>query len=145
MTIEQCFMGLADRTRLRILNLLLQGELCGCDIEYVLHVSQSNVSRHLNYLKRAGLVQDRRDGYRVFYRLAGREETSLSLLFDYLRGVFISDRSFGTDLKALKAAIRKGACTTSEGRKPARPHRSMPARERRAAVAAGGSVLNRSS
>lgn len=134
MTIEQCFMGLADRTRLRILNLLLRGELCGCDIEYVLTVSQSNVSRHLNYLKRAGLVLDRRDGYRVFYRLADRNEAGSSLLFGYLRRVFSRDKAFGADLKELKRAIRKGACTISEARSPGRPGASKAARDRSATV-----------
>jgi ArsR family transcriptional regulator len=114
MTIEQCFMGLADRTRLRILNLLLHGELCGCDIQYVLDVSQSNVSRHLNYLKRAGLVLDRRAGYRVYYRLAEREGQSSPLLFEYLRSVFGRDKAFGVDLRQLRTAVRDGACTLSE-------------------------------
>ena len=113
-TLEQCFMGLADRTRLRILNLLLQGELCGCDIQYVLEVSQSAVSRHLNYLKRAGLVLDRRDGSRVYYRLVERNESSSSLLFEYLRQAFAQDKTFGDDRKGLKAAVRDGACTVSE-------------------------------
>jgi ArsR family transcriptional regulator, arsenate/arsenite/antimonite-responsive transcriptional repressor len=128
MTLEQCFMGLADRTRLRILNLLLRGELCGCDVEYVLEVSQSNVSRHLNYLKRAGLVSDRRDGYRVFYRLA--DQQSLALLFDYLGKVFQRDQSFGADRRALEIAIRQGACTISEARTPPRPGRPAPPRTR---------------
>jgi ArsR family transcriptional regulator, arsenate/arsenite/antimonite-responsive transcriptional repressor len=130
MTIEQCFMGLADRTRLRILNLLLRGELCGCDIQYVLEVSQSNVSRHLNYLKRAGLVLDRRDGYRVYYRLAEREEPSFSLLFEFLRGAFGRDKLFSADLRALKGAIRKGACTVSEA--PRRALSQNAARKRAA-------------
>ena len=130
MTIEQCFMGLADRTRLRILNLLLRGELCGCDIQYVLEVSQSNVSRHLNYLKRAGLVLDRRHGYRVYYRLAEREEPSLSLLFQFLRGAFGRDKLFGADLRALKGAIRKGACAISEA--PRRALSANAVRERAA-------------
>ena len=60
--LEQCFKGLADQSRLRILNLLLQGELCVCDIRYVLEASQPNVSRHLTYLKSSGLVADRREG-----------------------------------------------------------------------------------
>ena len=107
MTLEQCFMGLADRTRLRIVNLLLHGELCGCDIQYVLDVSQSAVSRHLNYLKRAGLVLDRRDGYRVFYRLADADAHESSLLFDHLRRAFAQDKAFAVDLKGLKAAIRQ--------------------------------------
>lgn len=61
------FKGPADENRLRILNLLFHGELCGCDIQHVIGASQSTVSRHLSYLKNAGLVLDRCDGYRVFY------------------------------------------------------------------------------
>ena len=79
MSIAQYFKGLADQTRLRMINLLLQGELCGCDVQLVLGLSQSNVSRHLTYLRRAGLVADRREGYRVFYRLVGPGEDDRTL------------------------------------------------------------------
>ena len=57
---------MGDSNRLRIVNLLLHGELCVCDIQYVLENSQPNVSRHLAYLKKSKMVLDRRDGYRVF-------------------------------------------------------------------------------
>lgn len=127
MTIAEHFKGLSEPTRLRMLNLLFQGELCGCDIQYVLHLSQSNVSRHLNYLKRVGLVMDRRDGYRVFYKLADSSDKSRDLLLDYLRHVFGRDAMFANDLKELKSAIRKGACTVSERR----PVRKSVASERR--------------
>lgn len=116
MTIAQHFKGLSEPTRLRMLNLLFQGELCGCDIQYVLDLSQSNVSRHLNYLKRVGLVEDRRDGYRVFYKLADSSERSRDLLLDYLRHVFAREAMFANDLKELKSAIKQGACTVSERR-----------------------------
>ena len=115
MTIAQHFKGLADATRLRMLNLLIQGELCGCDIQYVLELSQSNVSRHLNYLKRVGLVEDRREGYRVFFKVANSPAKSRALLIDYLRHVFAKEAVFAIDLKRLKAAIRDGCCTVSEG------------------------------
>ena len=116
MTIAQHFKGLSEPTRLRMLNLLFQGELCGCDIQHVLELSQSNVSRHLNYLKRVGLVIDRRDGYRVFYKLADSSNKSRALLLDYLRHVFAHEMTFASDLKELKSAIRQGACTVSERR-----------------------------
>ncbi len=61
----QFFKTLADGTRLRILNLLLQGELRVCDIQFVLNSPQPNVPRHLTYLKNSGLVQDRREGPRI--------------------------------------------------------------------------------
>jgi ArsR family transcriptional regulator len=59
--LEGYFKALADVNRLRIVNLLFYGELCGCDIQVVLETSQPNASRHLTYLKHAGLVRDRRD------------------------------------------------------------------------------------
>ena len=114
MSIEQFFKGLADKTRLRILNLLLAGELCGCDLHYVIGSSQPNISRHLGYLKRSGLVGDRRDGYRVFYRLADRDNPNVALLAEYLRRSFQADKGFERDLRKLKTAIRDGACTVSE-------------------------------
>ena len=126
-------MGLADRTRLRILNLLLQGELCGCDIQHVLDLSQSNVSRHLAYLRRTGWVVDRREGYRVFYRLADATDRNRAALVGCLRVVFGRDPALAADIKDLKVAILEGACTRSE--QPVRvtsPRRGRAA-ERRAA------------
>ncbi len=69
----QIFKALSDETRLRILSLLARGELCVCDLMAILDLPQSTVSRHLAYLRNAGLVEDRRQGVWMFYRLA-REE-----------------------------------------------------------------------
>lgn len=108
------FKGLADENRLRILNLLFHGELCGCDIQYVLNVSQSTASRHLSYLKNAGLVRDRRAGYRVFYRLIQSEDPEIAQLFEYLLMAFSKDKVLKADMKKLREAIKDGACTVSE-------------------------------
>ena len=62
--------ALADTTRLRILGLLLTGEVCVCHIHESLKISQPKTSRHLAYLRRAGLVATRREGLWVHYRLA---------------------------------------------------------------------------
>lgn len=129
MTIAQHFKGLADPTRLRMLNLLLQGELCGCDVQHVLDLSQSNVSRHLSYLKRVGLVRDRRDGYRIFYRLEDSADKSRALLLKYLQQVFAREAMFANDLKALKCAIRDGACTVSDTRVITRMKTGSPPRQ----------------
>src|ERR671924_545396 len=67
---EALFKALADATRLRILGLLLTGEVCVCDIHESLKIPQSKASRHLAYLRRAGLVETRRDGLWIYYRLA---------------------------------------------------------------------------
>src|ERR1700693_4939075 len=70
--LEQLFKALADATRLRILGLLLTGEVCVCHIHQSLKISQPKASRHLAYLRRAGLVDTRRDGLWIHYRMAGR-------------------------------------------------------------------------
>ena len=106
--LTEAFKGLADPTRLRIMNLLLHGELCVCHIQRVLSASQPNVSRHLNYLKHSGLVLDRREGYRVYYRLLDSRDGPLKGLFEFLRMAVRGDEIFRQDLGQLKRSIREG-------------------------------------
>lgn len=84
----QIFKALSDETRLRLLALLKDGEICVCDLMAVLDLPQSTVSRHLAYLRNAGLVEDRRQGVWMFYRLSSGaspfEEELLSLLAVHL-------------------------------------------------------------
>lgn len=108
--LEDYFKGLSDVTRLRIMNLLLQGELCVCDIQRIVNGSQPTVSRHLNYLKHSGLVLDRRDGLRVFYRVAKEKSTDLKALHQFLRKVFKGKSVLEDDLKDLKDAMARGTC-----------------------------------
>jgi len=84
-TEARIFKALADETRLRILVLLLEGELCVCEIIAALEVPQSTTSRHLAYLKRAGWVQDRRQGVWMYYRLTSGDEALQGLLRDILQ------------------------------------------------------------
>ena len=66
--LEQLFRALADSTRLRILGLLLTGEVCVCHIHESLRITQPKASRHLAYLRRSGLVETRRQGLWIYYR-----------------------------------------------------------------------------
>ena len=66
---DRVFRALADLTRLRILNLLRRGEVCVCDLVCVLKSPQPTVSRHLAYLRRAGLVTARKEGIWAYYQL----------------------------------------------------------------------------
>ena len=68
--VDVMFKAFADRTRLRILHLLRGGELCVCELVRVLDVPQPKVSRHLAYLRKAGLVKARREGTFVYYTAA---------------------------------------------------------------------------
>ena len=67
--VAHLFKAFSDETRLRILHLLLKGELCICELMEALQLPQSNVSRHMAYLKNAGLVDDRREAVWVYYSL----------------------------------------------------------------------------
>jgi ArsR family transcriptional regulator len=69
-SLTSVYAALADPTRLRILSLLRDGEICVCHIHASLDVPQPTASRHLAYLRKAGLVEARRDGVWMHYRLA---------------------------------------------------------------------------
>lgn len=64
------FKALGDETRLRIVHLLFEGELCVCDLTHALGMPQSTVSRHLALLKNAGIIADRRCKTWAYYRLS---------------------------------------------------------------------------
>lgn len=66
----QAFKALSDPTRLNILYLLADGELCVCEIIYALEKPQSTISHHLNILKNAGFIKWRKEGVWIHYRLA---------------------------------------------------------------------------
>jgi ArsR family transcriptional regulator, arsenate/arsenite/antimonite-responsive transcriptional repressor len=68
--VENVFKALADRTRLRILALLGNNEVCVCHIHDSLGLPQPTVSRHLAYLRRSGLVEARRDGVWMHYQVS---------------------------------------------------------------------------
>jgi ArsR family transcriptional regulator, arsenate/arsenite/antimonite-responsive transcriptional repressor len=72
---ETFFMALADKTRLRLLNLMREDEICVCFFSEVLEESQPKVSRHLAYLRNAGIVEARRDGKWMHYRIIKPENS----------------------------------------------------------------------
>jgi ArsR family transcriptional regulator len=82
---ESLFKALADLTRLRILGLLLTGEVCVCHIHESLKIPQPKASRHLAYLRRSGLVTTRRDGVWVHYQLATHSDAVLAVLSDAVK------------------------------------------------------------
>lgn len=83
--LEALFKALGDATRLRILGLLLAGEVCVCDIHESLKIPQSKASRHLAYLRKSGLVETRRDGLWVHYRLGEFTDPVLAAIGDAVR------------------------------------------------------------
>lgn len=94
--LDLLFRGFADPTRIRILNLLAAGELCVCDLVELLRLPQSTVSRHLGYLRRAGLVEASREWKFAHYRLADPDlpvhRTLLGCVRTCFRGIEQLDR-----------------------------------------------------
>lgn len=82
---EQLFKTLSDSTRLRLLNLLAEGEVCVCDLHGTLGLDQPKVSRHLAQLRRAGLVEVKRDGKWMHYRLARHGDPLVRNVLEGLR------------------------------------------------------------
>jgi ArsR family transcriptional regulator len=118
------FRALADESRLRILNLLIRsGELCVCDIEATTGFTQTKVSRHLAYLKDAGLVRDRRQGLWMLYSIAEPRSEEQKRLLAYLKSMLESQQAAERDSTVLAQNIRKGCCATFSVVKP----RQLPA------------------
>lgn len=123
---ENLFKGLADPTRLRIAMLLLDTELCVCDLMAVLKLPQSTVSRHMGRMKTSEVVVDRRYGKWVHYRLA--ETPSVNELRVFLERSFSALEPYQSDRALLKRLVRTGKCASVSG------ERSTPVRAAKAAV-----------
>lgn len=102
--------ALSDETRLRILCLLLDGELCVCDIMAVLQLPQSTVSRHLAYLKNSGWVDDRRCGVWMYYSILDNGNALQKRLMDSLRETLPSLEVAIADRERLSEFSRHNSC-----------------------------------
>ncbi|HXV61499.1 MAG TPA: metalloregulator ArsR/SmtB family transcription factor [Vicinamibacteria bacterium] len=107
------FRAFSDRTRLRILNLLKDGELCVADLVVILGVGQPKASRHLSYLRRAGLVEVRDHGVWKFYRLAPASTTFHEQLLRCLGGCFHDVPELAEDLARAARLRKSGGCCTA--------------------------------
>lgn len=103
----QLFRVIADPIRLRILHLLRAGELCVADLVTVLDVPQPTASRHLAYLKQAGLISARKNSYWTFYSLAPARTSLRRKLLECLDADTAGRKR---DAKRLAAVRRSGGC-----------------------------------
>ena len=109
-SLENTFKALADRTRLRIIGLLRAGEICVCDIHESLALPQPTVSRHLAYLRKTGLVETRKDGLWVHYRLANLPDPVMQALLDAVTHAIGHAESGNRDRKRLAKRIALHSC-----------------------------------
>jgi ArsR family transcriptional regulator len=113
------FKALADETRLEILALLAShGELCVCDLQQVLGIIQSKTSRHLQYLKHAGLLTNRRAGLWVHYRIAAGLDPERKAILAVLRRVLANGRATALEERFQRWSERKAREGASCGPRP---------------------------
>jgi len=95
----ELFKALGDENRLRILNILISSKLCVCEIEVILEMTQSNVSRHLSKLKKVGIISSSKEAQWVHYEISDKFINNDVLFFSYLKKKFTEDDLFLNDLK----------------------------------------------
>ena len=103
-SVETLLRALADRTRLRLINLMGDAELCVCYFVEVLETNQPKISRHLAYLRRAGVVAARREGLWMHYRVAVPPDSHAARILQEVRASFAHDPEMQRDRERLKRA-----------------------------------------
>jgi ArsR family transcriptional regulator len=98
---EAFFRALADRTRLRLLNLLRTDEVCVCFFVEVLKTNQPKISRHLAYLRRAGIVDARREGPWIHYRVAEPADADAARVLNEVMSWLAKDQEMQRDRERL--------------------------------------------
>ena len=104
LTLDSLLKTLADRTRLRLLNLMGDHEICVCFLVEALKTSQPKISRHLAYLRRSRLVSARREGLWMHYRINRPKDTSLARVLDSALQSAARDPEMKKDLARLNSA-----------------------------------------
>jgi ArsR family transcriptional regulator, arsenate/arsenite/antimonite-responsive transcriptional repressor len=110
------FAALADPTRLRILNLMDGREVCVCYFVEILKQGQPKISRHLAYLRKAGIVEARRDGKWMHYRIERPDDPGATAILDATLKSLETDRNMKADLLRLgKACCEPQSFVTLQG------------------------------
>jgi ArsR family transcriptional regulator len=104
--LEKFFVALSDRNRLRLINLMGEDEVCVCFFVEILKMPQPRVSRHLAYLRRAGIVATRRDGKWMHYRIVPPSDEHAARILQEVREYLATDREMQQD----RARLVKVCC-----------------------------------
>ncbi|MGB8845976.1 MAG: metalloregulator ArsR/SmtB family transcription factor, partial [Terracidiphilus sp.] len=107
LALVRLFTALADPTRLRLLNLMNGREVCVCYFVEILKQSQPKISRHLAYLRKAGIVSARREGKWMHYSIERPADADAAAIFDAALSSFRDNRDMQSDLARLAVACCK--------------------------------------
>jgi ArsR family transcriptional regulator len=126
MELVRIYQCLCDRTRLRILHLLLRGPLCVCHMQEILDEPQVKISKHLRYLKARGLVEASKSANWRIYRLPARRPPELAANLRCLQDCAVEDAAFREDAAKLKK-LRGRVAGDAPPCAPVRAPRRVPA------------------
>jgi len=107
---ERFFLALADKTRLRLLNLMGNQELCVCFLVEILKQPQPKISRHLAYLRNAGIVEARREGKWMHYRIVTPPDAGVAQILRQTLEWLKADKAMQAD----SARLAKACCATKK-------------------------------
>lgn len=107
------FKALAEENRLRILSLLMDGEMCVCEIEECLKMTQSNASRHLTALKNSGIIDCSKNAQWTYYKISGKFQEDNEKLWLYLQQKLKELPGYQKDSIECRRCKRQGLCGTS--------------------------------
>jgi ArsR family transcriptional regulator len=109
-TVVNIFKALSDETRLRMLSLIWNGEMCVCEIEKSLNLTQSNASRHLTTLKNAGILSSSKQAQWAYYKLNKNFYENNRELCEYLSFKFKTLPSFQADALLMNKCKKEDLC-----------------------------------
>lgn len=110
MNVVNEFKALADKTRLRIVALLLKRNFCVCEIMDVLGMTQSRISRHLGILKQTGFIEEERKGKWVIYKITNKQSKILS----YIQHKLKNEPIYAIDIARIKKTLKKKLCPSND-------------------------------
>ncbi len=110
------FKALAEESRLRILALLLDGELCVCEIESALGMTQSNASRHLTALKKCGILESRKDAQWAYYSISPKFKQEDEQLWTYLSVNLKKQTTYSIDHDSCEKNRQNNMCSCRQNK-----------------------------
>jgi len=115
--VDKLLKTLGDQNRLRIVNLLMNHKLCVCELEMILQITQSNVSRHLSRLRNEEVITYEKKAQWIYYLVSRKFAEKHFFLYQYLQHIMAHEQVFLDDIQRLTSYEASGEnCETVKGK-----------------------------
>jgi Predicted transcriptional regulators len=110
----EIFKALSEESRLRIIALLIENEMCVCEIEECLNMTQSNASRHLTELRRSGLLESYKKAQWTYYKISDKFKEEHKSLWEYIQSKIVEIPSYQVDYEQYKKCLTIDTCSNCQ-------------------------------